>query len=107
MKAPTDNQIRKEIAKLREIKPDIRETSAFGDNHHDSIDAQIEVLEDILGASEFTLDESALCDYAEEQGWADNVRDGAIGAHQWATGNSEDGKPSDNWKPLVIKAESS
>ena len=38
-------QIDKEIAALKKMKPNVRRSSAFGDNHHAAIDAQIDVLE--------------------------------------------------------------
>ena len=41
----TGKEIAAEIAKLKKMKPDVRKTSMFGDNHHDAIDAQVDVLE--------------------------------------------------------------
>lgn len=97
MKKPTAKQIADEVTKLTAMKPTVRRTSAFGDNHHDSIDAQVLV----LSAIESYPDEDAIYDEGDNSEWADNVRDSAIHAWQWANGESEDGAPSKSWKSLV------
>ena len=95
MKRPTKQEIEQEIADLKEIKPRVRRTSMFGDNHHDAIDAQVTVLSERLTDDE--IDERA-----EEDDWADNVRDEAVSAAAWMRGEYED-YPSlvDAWKELA------
>ena len=92
MKIPTAEEIVAEIATLKTMKPNVRKSSAFGDNHHNAIDAQIEALE-------MRMDEDEVYDKMADE--ADNVRDGALEAVRWMEGESEDGAPSENWKSLV------
>ena len=40
----TTDQIQSEIQKLRDIRPRVRKTNAFGHDNHTAIDAQIETL---------------------------------------------------------------
>jgi len=89
----TKKEIQKQIEGLEKIKPKVRETSAFGDNHHDAIDMQINVLKE-------DLSEDEIC----EGGEADNVRDAAISARQWLDGEYTDYDDLiSSWKELVIK----
>lgn len=92
MKTPTAEEIVAEAATLKKMKPTVLKSSAFGDNHHNAIDAQIEALE--MRKSEEEI-------YDELADEADNVRDAALEAVRWMEGESEDGAPSDNWKSLV------
>lgn len=92
MKTPTEKEIQDEIAKLREMKPNVRKTSLFGDNHHDAIDKQIEILEN--PDAEGFCDESAIEENAQLEEWRDNEREAALEARRWLDGESEDGTPS-------------
>lgn len=94
MRPPTMKQIKKEIKKLKEMKPNVRRTSIFGDNHHDAIDAQIEVLERNLSWSE--VGESF-------ESSPDNVREAALDAAYWLEGESEFKSLTEIWESLVIK----
>jgi hypothetical protein len=98
MSLPTEKQIKAEIKKLKKMKPSVRMTSMFGDNHHDAIDAQIEVLED-WG---FFFDYDAIYNKEEEGEWKENVRSAAIAALDWMNGD-EPMAPSEDWESLVIK----
>lgn len=88
---PTEKQIKAEIEKLHEMKPFVRQYTAFGDNNHDRIDAQIAALEDM------DCDEDVDDAYPEEDQMdiASHARD----AMNWKIGN-EDVSPSENWKSL-------
>lgn len=91
MKAPTYEEIQEEIKRLKTMKPTVLHASAFGDDHHRAIDAQIRVLED-------DLDEDAVFD--EFMDSADNIQSSASEAAQWAAGELEN-PPSEDWKSLV------
>jgi hypothetical protein len=98
MSEPTQKQINAEIKKLKKMKPTVRMKSMFGDNHHDSIDAQIEVLED----GGVLLDTDAIYDKEEEGEWKENVRGCALDALDWMNGDKDE-TPSSEWESLVIK----
>lgn len=92
MKTPTSKEIDAEVKKLKAMKPTVRKTSLFGDNHHDAIDAQIDVLKNRMSE-----------DYAEGcyEDYEDNVRDAVRDAAQWMAGEEVDSTPSESWKSLV------
>jgi hypothetical protein len=94
-KWPTQEEIQAEIDKLKEMKPTVRRTSAFGDNHHDAIDAQIEVLEE-------RMPEGQVYDRYSAPGMPENVLDGALDAARWLAGELTDYKTlSEGWQELV------
>ncbi len=84
-------EIKKEAETLREMKPRVRQFSAFGDDHHAAIDAQIEVLE--MG-----LNDDDVYDRFEDEG--QNVLDEALHAYEWLTGENENA-PSVGWAELA------
>jgi hypothetical protein len=88
---PTPEQITAEIAKLKLIKPKIREHNAFGDSIHKAIDAQIAALEG---------DYDDTCDEFWEQ--PDHTRSAQADAHYWAEGD-EPISPSESWAALIIE----
>jgi hypothetical protein len=89
-------QIQAEIDKLRDMKPTVLRASFFGDNHHDAIDAQIEVLEDEL------IDDDDIYNNLDDGTWAQNVADAALEARAWRDDEEEkDFVPSESWKELV------
>jgi hypothetical protein len=102
MKIPTEAEIKAEILKLTTMKPTVLMSSMFGDNHHDAIDAQIEVLEERLDSDD-VYDRYPSIEEDEDNGYPANVRDSAIEAAMWMEGESEDGSPSENWQSLVRK----
>lgn len=99
---PTDEQVKTEIATLKEIKPRVRKTSAFGDNHHDSIDAQIEVLEKRLSSDKIydKFEETGDSEVDADEGRGENVISCALDALYWRDGENEEA-PSVGWKSLM------
>jgi hypothetical protein len=96
-KKPTAAQIKAEIAKLEKMKPNVRRSSAFGDDHQAAIDAQLDVMKE-------GLDNDAIYDRYEHG--PQNVLDAALEVMGWMDGGSYgDGEPpTNNWKSLVKKA---
>ncbi len=90
----SDKQIKEEIAKLEEMKPNVRRSSSFGDDHHEAIDAQVEVLKEQLDNDEI---------YDRFEDGPQNVLDAALEAMGWMDGGSygEGERPSKNWAELV------
>ena len=93
-KPKTPAQVKAEIKKLKEMKPKVRSSSSFGDDHHAAIDAQIEVLEK-------GLDNDGVYDHYEHG--PHNILDAALEAMGWMDGGSygEGERPSKNWASLV------
>lgn len=102
-KVPTEKEVAEEIEVLRKIKPTVRKTSLFGDNHHHAINAQIEVLENDMPEDEIYDHQEGEEIYAEEEEWRDNVVSAALDARRWLDGEEreEPGPPSESWKPLI------
>lgn len=107
---PTKEQIEEEIKKLTKMKPNVKRTSIFGDNHHDAIDAQIDVLknrwteDNVYDNYPSQEDLEAIADHGEEiddTAYPSNVSDGALEASQWMFYGGD--KPSDGWKELIKK----
>lgn len=90
----TKTEIKAEADLLAKMKPNVRRTSIFGDDHHDSIDAQIRVLDE-------HLDEDEVRELAEDEGWEENVIDCAVQAVEWMEGNADEA-PSTEWKDLLV-----
>ena len=88
-------QIDKEIAALKKMKPNVRRSSAFGDNHHAAIDAQIDVLERQL------TEDQCWDEFADDR---DNVQEAAREAAMWLAGDTDE-LPSDSWKDLLVNKE--
>ncbi len=88
----TQEQIQAEIKKLQEMKPKVRRRTAFGDDNHAAIDADIAVLKD-------DLDLDDIYDAYEDN---QHSVDSAMYAREWLDGN-EDEPPSgpDGWGGLV------
>lgn len=97
----TDSDVKAEIEVLKALKPKVRKQNAFGDDHHEAIDAQISVLE-----KRMSID--AIYDMwgdEETEEFAQNVLDSALEARDWMSGDlaEDEGKPSDGWSELVVK----
>lgn len=92
-KPPTDAQIKKEIKKLKEMKPKVRQFSAFGDDHHAAIEAQIQVLEEDMELEEID----------EEFSGNHHSRTNAEDARSWLDGEYEEETLSGEWESLVEK----
>lgn len=82
---PNPEEIKAEIEKLRDLKPRIRQYSAFGDDNHAAIGAEILVLEGRLFED---------CEH--------NL-DAALAARSWLDGYEET-PPSEGWESLVQDA---
>lgn len=101
-KKPTDKQIAAEIAALKKMKPNVRRLSAFGDDHHAAIDAQIRVLEQKLTNNQIYdyFDAVGDSDIDHDEGRSENVLSAATDAAQWRDGDTKE-KPSMSWKELT------
>lgn len=86
-------EVQKEAETLREMKPKVRQFSAFGDDHHAAIDAQIEVLQEGLS------DDDVYERFEED---AQNIFDEAMQAFEWMSGEN-DVAPSVGWAELLVK----
>src|ERR1700722_18384016 len=84
---PTQEEIQDQIKRLRAIQPTVLRHSAFGDNHHDAIFAQIDVLEKRMSESSI-FDNFPPEDEEDEDGQpgAQNVHDAAMDARRWLEG---------------------
>ena len=102
MNKPTEKQIDEEIAKLKTMKPTVLRQSMFGDDHHEAIDAQIEVLTERMSEDEI-YDKYPSVEENEFDGVADNISSSAHEAAMWMEGYDEDGSPSEQWQSLVRK----
>ncbi len=80
MPRPTLTERKAQAEALKVIKPTVLKSGMFG-NHHDAIDAQIEVLEDL------SIDGSYVEDMQDDGDWADNVADAAREALDWIDGS--------------------
>ena len=95
--AKTAAEIKREIKDLLKMKPTVRRTSLFGDNHHDAIDAQVEVLKDDLTETEIYNRGNE-----DAEDWKDNVVSAATDARLWMDGEYEDyPRLVDEWKELA------
>ena len=94
----TAKQIQKEIAALVAIKPRVIPHSAFGDDHHAAIDAQIEVLESGLDEGE-VYDRADEEKAAEEEIWSHSVQEAAQQAVRWRAG--EEKTLAKDWEDLA------
>lgn len=104
---PTPKQVEAEIAALQELKAKVPQRTCFGDSNRDGIEAQIEVLtqnlkEDAIWDRSHTEDEDD-ARREDDSLWKESVRDHALDARRWLVGESEDGSPSEGWKPLCAK----
>lgn len=107
MNKPTNEEILAEADKLEKMKPTVRRESIFHENHHDSIDAQIEVLREYV-TDDRPFDEDEVREDREENGDPENVVDAAVQAYLWADGSDDyesdyGATPSANWEELVQK----
>lgn len=97
MKTPTDQQIKAEIKALQELKKTIPKKTFFGDDNHERLDAQIEVLENRMTEKQienrFYVDETSE-DYHEGD---NDLWSHAGEAHRWMVGEDKEA-PSSGWK---------
>jgi len=91
----TEDEINDEIYRLKDMKPIVRHTTAFGDDNWAAIEAQILVLEkrmDMDSIYAMWPDEDGMheCDSAQE-------------AFAWMNSEEDAQFPSDGWRSLVRK----
>jgi len=99
---PAAAEISKQIAELKAMKPDIPPATAFGNDNHAAIDAQIQVLENPA------MTESEIYDRwpDEDEDGRDQIdlRDNALSAYKWLNA-IDDGagneSPAQSWRALV------
>lgn len=98
----TDTDIKTEIDTLKAMKPKVLQRSAFGDDHHAAIDAQIMVLEKRLSHDSIydKFEASGDRDMDHDEGRGDNVLDGALNAYRWMRDEDEAEAPSSEWSDL-------
>lgn len=89
----TNKQVNDEMSRLLLMKPKVRNRSAFGDDHHMAIDAQLIVLRDQMSEDDIY------------NTWIGNdemyLLENALEARKWLDGEGD--KPSKDWKDLVLK----
>lgn len=98
MKKPTDKEIAAEIERLETMKPDVRPTSAFGDDHHAAIDAQVKVLKEDMDENDIYAEWEDVEDLDKEYSIISAAREAA----DWRDGEAKE-KPSDGWKELLVR----
>ena len=92
MPKPTEDEVQKEVALLKEQLPKVRRYSAFGDDNRAQIIAQIRVAEE-------DFDDDDIEDFVD-----DAVQPAARDMRDWMDyGDTGDGSPSQGWA-LLFKA---
>jgi hypothetical protein len=91
----TEEQIAAEVSALEAVKPKLREFTAFGDNNHAAVDAQLAVLRQ-------RMDHDDVYDaYGDEESedFDQYTLDAALNAHDWMVGTlaADEGSPSEDW----------
>jgi len=87
----TQEEIQAEINALKEIKPRVRKYTAFGDNNHTKIDAQIRVLEKVMS-------QDAIWEHWDGEDDSETLLE-AEAAYAWMHGESE--SLVESWRPLA------
>jgi hypothetical protein len=90
----TPDEVTAEIAALSVIKPKLPKMNFFGEDNHNKVDIQIEVLHGDVDGEQFE-------DMVDNGEWTDSERDEAQSALDWMEGYSEDPAPSIQWAELI------
>jgi hypothetical protein len=90
---PTKKQIKQEVAKLKDLAPNIRQHSAFGDDNRAQIEAQIDVLEHDLYNDD-------IFETYDHSGVGEEILDAALSARDWLDGYGETKTLSEDWEGL-------
>lgn len=102
---PTRDEIDAEVKALKALKPKIRQTSLFGDNHHDAIDTQIRVLEEDISEDDiYTQFQESDDEAAEDEVRGENILEAALAARRWLDGeepNDDEKTLCDGWTSLI------
>jgi hypothetical protein len=103
MKKPTPKAIATEIQALKELLPSVRRYTAFGDDNHAAIRAEIAVIEENLDNDAIYERFQPIDDEGEpdESGNNRGELDAALGARWWLDSEKGSERPSIGWKPLV------
>ncbi len=78
----TQGEIKKALDELREIRPNVRPTTGFGESNLDALDAQIKVLEE-------AMDEDEIWREWPEEIEDERVRLCALDAWRWVKGEGD------------------
>jgi hypothetical protein len=89
----TQQTIDAEVTTLRLIKPRVRRHSTFGDDNHEAINAQLDVLTNNL----------TLAQIEAKYGDCEYDRDAAIEAHDWRNDRIAEA-PSTGWASITTEA---
>lgn len=97
MKLRTNKELNDEIAALSALKTTIPKMTMFGNNNHEKLDAQIEVLEQRM--TEKQVEQRFYQDESDDlyQDGDNDLWSNAGDAHRWMIGE-EDESPSSGWK---------
>lgn len=90
MKQRTQEEIKQQIAKLKEIRPKVRPYTAFGDSNLVKLDAQVKVLEE-------NMDSDDIWDEWPEEEADMDIRMTAEEAANWLVGESEHDDLAEDW----------
>lgn len=95
----SEDQVNAEIAALEALKPKVRKRTAFGDDNHAAIDAQLDVLRKRMNSDD------VYDTYGDEDAdeFDQYVLDSALAAHDWMTGlvDSDEEAPVAGWSGLA------
>lgn len=93
---PSKEEVKAEADKLKFMKPYIRQYSYFGDNNHQKVDIEIDVLGYWLSHNGQCMDTERIMD--------DKTRETADDTNEWLQHGSQDGTLSQQWEPLLTIA---
>ena len=96
---PTREEVLAEVETLRQMKPNVRRTSTFGDNHHETIDAQIRVGAEDLSVNRIYDKFGKGADPNNPSN--DEQISSILDMRYWMDGEGEDDPPSNSWQDLV------
>lgn len=93
MEPKTQKEVEEQIATLKEIRPKVRPHSTFGTSNLAQLDAQVDVLENLLDTDE-------IHDRYDRCGTEEETLSAALDARQWIDGESEEDDLATGW-PLL------
>jgi hypothetical protein len=99
-KPKSPKQIAAEADRLMAMKPNIPRYTAFGDNNHAAIDAQVDVLTHDWDEDEINLRTQFEDEEEDDSKWKLHQQEAALQARWWADGQ-ESVSPSKSWECLV------
>lgn len=93
MSSKTQAEIDEQVKRLKEIRPNVRPTSAFGDSNLDKLDAQVKVLEEDMDSDDVWNE------WPEDEGDME-IRMSADEAINWRDGKGELEDLTEDW-PMI------